>query len=54
MDQSSFGMVDPSIFENLQSKIDEDIEVREQLRGILQTLEKQGSRVRGMILGILY
>jgi len=35
-------MVDPAIFEQLQAKIDEDIVVREQLRKILQDLEKQG------------
>ena len=42
MNQASFGMVDPAIFESLQNKIDDDIEVREHLRSILQTLEKQG------------
>ena len=36
------GMIDPAIFAHLQSKIDEDIEVREQLRNVLQDLEKQG------------
>ena len=35
-------MVDPAIFEHLQARIDEDSEVREQLRIILQDLEKQG------------
>ena len=35
-------MVDPAIFEHLQAKIDEDSAVREELRKILQTLEKQG------------
>lgn len=35
-------MVDPAIFEHLQAKIDEDSTVREELRKILQTLEKQG------------
>ena len=39
---SSIGMVDPAIFEYLQTKIDEDFLVREELRNILQTLEKQG------------
>lgn len=35
------GMVDPKIFEDLQTKIDEDAEVRDQLKAILQTLERQ-------------
>lgn len=35
------GMVDPQIFEDLQSKIDADSEVREQIKNILQTLERQ-------------
>lgn len=37
------GMVNPAIFEHLQAKIDEDSHVREELRNILQNLEKQGS-----------
>lgn len=39
---ATFGMVDPAIFEDLQTKIDEESQVREELRNILQTLEKQG------------
>lgn len=35
-------MVQPGIFEDLQKKIDEDASVREALREIVQTLEKQG------------
>lgn len=35
-------MVQPGIFEDLQRKIDEDSSVREALREIVQTLEKQG------------
>ena len=35
-------MVNPAIFETLQAKIDEDAQVREELRNILQVLEKQG------------
>jgi len=35
------GMVDPAIFEHLQSKIDEDTSFREALRDIVQVLEKQ-------------
>ena len=41
-DFPSFGMVNPAIFEHLQTKIDEDAAVREELRNILQNLEKQG------------
>ena len=36
------GMVDPRIFEDLQTKIDEDADVREQIKAILLTLERQG------------
>jgi len=36
------GMVDPQIFEDLQAKIDEDTQVKEQIRAILQILERQG------------
>lgn len=39
---TSFGMVNPAIFEHLQAKIDEDARVREELRNFLQDLEKQG------------
>jgi len=41
-DPAAFGMVNPAIFEHLQSKIDEDSMVREGLKTILQVLEKQG------------
>jgi hypothetical protein len=40
------GMVNPAIFEHLQAKIDEDSLVREELRTILQNLEKQGAKIR--------
>jgi hypothetical protein len=36
------GMVNSKIFEDLQKKIDDDAETREQLRAFLQTLERQG------------
>ena len=42
MDRPSQGLIDPEIFKHLQSKIDEDIKVREELKDILQDLEKQG------------
>lgn len=35
-------MVDPAIFERLQQNIDDDAHVREELRDILQKLERQG------------
>ncbi|KAL8735292.1 MAG: hypothetical protein Q9181_002847 [Wetmoreana brouardii] len=35
------GMVDPAIFEQLQANIDSDAHVREELRNILQKLERQ-------------
>ena len=38
----SHGMVDPEIFIQLQSKIDEDTATREHIREILQELEKHG------------
>jgi hypothetical protein len=34
-------MIDPQIFEELQNKIDEDGKVRDQIRDIIQTLERQ-------------
>lgn len=37
------GMVDPKIFEQLQANIDDDGRVREELRSILQRLERQGT-----------
>ena len=36
------GMIDPTIFEQLQAQIDDDGHVREELRNILQKLERQG------------
>jgi hypothetical protein len=46
---SGSGMVDPRIFEDLQSKIDEDAEVREQIRAITQTLERQGRNAQSTL-----
>ncbi|TVY48372.1 Translin [Lachnellula occidentalis] len=43
------GMVDPRIFEELQNKIDEDAEVREQIRAIVQTLERQGRGAQSIL-----
>ncbi|MCJ1255209.1 hypothetical protein MMC24_003025 [Lignoscripta atroalba] len=46
---ADFGMVDPAIFEDLQAKIDEDTQVRDELRNILQTLEKQGRATQSIL-----
>ena len=37
---TSRGMVSPMIFENLQAKLDEDVQVREELRNIVQSMER--------------
>ncbi|KAF2200363.1 Translin [Delitschia confertaspora ATCC 74209] len=39
------GMVNPAIFEDLQTRVDEDTAVRDQLRDIIQNLEKQNRNV---------
>ena len=36
------GMVDPTIFEQLQADIDDDSNVREEIRNFLQKRERQG------------
>lgn len=46
---SSSGMVDLRIFEQLQTKIDEDAEVREQIKAITQTLERQGRNAQSIL-----
>lgn len=38
------GMVDPTIFEQLQLDIDDDSNVREEIRNFLQKRERQGIR----------
>lgn len=43
------GMVDPRIFEDLQTKIDEDADTREQLKTILQLLERQGRHAQSVL-----
>ncbi|TVY84524.1 Translin-1 [Lachnellula suecica] len=43
------GMVDPKIFEELQNKIDEDADVREQIRAIVQSLERQGRGAQSIL-----
>ena len=42
-------MVDPRIFESLQTKIDEDAEARDQIRAILQTLERQDRTTQSIL-----
>jgi len=42
-------MVDPRIFESLQTKIDEDSEVRDQIKVITQTLERQGRTAQAIL-----
>jgi len=43
------GMVDPKIFESLQTKIDEDQHVRDNIKIILQSLERQGRTVQSIL-----
>jgi hypothetical protein len=45
------GMIDPKIFESLQSKIDDDADTREQIRAILQVLERQGRTAQSILSG---
>lgn len=42
-------MIDPAIFEHLQAKIDEDIQVREEIRGILQCLDRQSRSTHAIL-----
>ncbi|KUJ18411.1 Translin [Mollisia scopiformis] len=46
---SSSAMVDQRIFEQLQIKIDEDAQVRDQIRVITQTLERQGRNAQSVL-----
>ncbi|CZR53099.1 probable translin [Phialocephala subalpina] len=46
---SSSAMVDPKIFEQLQTKIDEDAEVRDQIKAIIQTLERQSRNAQSIL-----
>ena len=39
---SSASLIDPSIFSTLQSKIDEETAIRDELKQIVETLQKQG------------
>lgn len=53
MASASFGMINPAIFEHLQFKIDEDAQVREELRNKLQGLEKQGRSLSTQLCNLL-
>jgi hypothetical protein len=44
-------MIDPKIFESLQTKIDDDTEIRDQIRAILQVLERQGRTAQSILSG---
>lgn len=39
---SSNGLVDPQVFQSLQSRIDDDTQTRERIKDIVQELEKHG------------
>ncbi|THY31599.1 Translin [Aureobasidium pullulans] len=43
------GLLQPQIFENLQKKIDEETEVRDSIREIVQTLEKQDRSTQAIL-----
>ncbi|KAF2138815.1 uncharacterized protein K452DRAFT_255704 [Aplosporella prunicola CBS 121167] len=43
------GAVDPAIFEQLQERVDQDSQVRDELRDIIQTLEKQGRSAQSIL-----
>ena len=36
-------MASPAVFEQLQLKLDEDSQIREDIRNVVQTLERQGA-----------
>lgn len=45
----SDSFISPAIFESLQTRIDEDAEVKEQIRNILHTLERQERRAQSTL-----
>ncbi|KAG9525864.1 Translin, partial [Aureobasidium melanogenum] len=49
MSGNTQGLLQPQIFESLQKKIDEETEVRESIRGIVQTLEKQDRSTQAIL-----
>jgi len=40
---SGTSLIDPAVFQQLQSKIEDDTQARERLRDIVQELEKHGA-----------
>ncbi|KAF8476957.1 Translin [Kalaharituber pfeilii] len=42
-------VVDPSIFESVQKQIDEDTQLRDELRGFLKTLDRQGRQIQSIL-----
>lgn len=46
-------LVDPRVFQVLQSKIDDDTQTRDQIRDIVQSLEKQGDKRTNKMKGPL-
>ncbi|KAI5264508.1 hypothetical protein AUEXF2481DRAFT_34737 [Aureobasidium subglaciale EXF-2481] len=49
MSGNAQGLLQPQIFESLQRKIDEETEVRESIREIVQTLEKQDRSTQAVL-----
>ncbi|KAG9804821.1 hypothetical protein KCU77_g22578, partial [Aureobasidium melanogenum] len=49
MSGNTQGLLQPQIFESLQKKIDEETEVRESIREIVQTLEKQDRSTQAIL-----
>ncbi|KAK6332477.1 hypothetical protein TWF730_004145 [Orbilia blumenaviensis] len=43
------GMIDPEIFKQVQSDIDEDIKVREEIRGLLKTLDRHDRSIQSVL-----
>jgi len=42
-------VVDPTIFESVQKQIDEDSQLRDELRGFLKTLDRQGRQIQSIL-----
>ncbi|KAF3933165.1 Translin-1 [Dactylella cylindrospora] len=43
------GMIDPAIFKQVQDEIDEDVKVREEIRGLLKTLDKEERSIQSVL-----
>jgi hypothetical protein len=48
-DPTNDGFIDAQIFEDLQNSIDADAQVRDQIKTIIQALEKQGRSVHSTL-----